>query len=60
MLLDILRPIIDREPRLQVEFECLRAHFELVLRTEYENHLAQLTSLQPEVHAQERRLAELE
>ena len=29
-----------------VRFECLRAHFELVLRTEYENHLAQLSNRQ--------------
>ena len=60
MLLDILRPFVDNETHLQAELERLRARFELVPRAEYENHVAQLTSLQTEVHALERRLAELE
>lgn len=60
MLLDILRPFVDSETHLQAELECLRARFELVPRAEYENHVAQLTSLEAEVHELERRLAELE
>jgi len=60
MLLDILRPFVNSETALQGELERLRARFELVPRAEYENHMTQLASLQTEVHALERRLAELE
>ena len=60
MLLDILRPFVNSEAPLQGELERLCARFELVPRAEYENHMTQLASLQTEVHALERRLAELE